>query len=259
MSVSHDEFATAPEGARHLPVIGGGGSQPVASGHDAHVAHAGDTAHTVHTVHEADLDAMAAVSTVLSRWLMSPPDAATLAAVCEPAMLAEWPLAPEGETAAGLRELARHREEGETADDVAADHMRLFVGPGHVPISPYESVHRSVEGLLFDEQTLQVRRWYHRFGLTAPREGREPDDHIALELEFVATLLGSAVDAVDAGENDDASLFAQSTAEFTAEHLGTWAPAWFGLVLAQARTPFYRGVAHLGLGLLEKLRLDLPG
>lgn len=212
----------------------------------------------MHTVTDSDLDALAAVATVLSRWLMTPPDAETLATVCDPAMLADWPLPAEGATARGLRELGLHRDGAETADDVAADHMQLFVGPGHVPASPYESVHRSQEGLLFDEQTLQVREWYHRFGLNAPREGREPDDHIALELEFVAALLSAALEAFDTGADDDASLFTQAAAEFTATHLEQWAPAWFGIVLTQAQTSFYRGTAHLGLALLDTLRAKLP-
>ncbi len=207
-----------------------------------------------YTVSMGDLDALAAVATVLSRWLMSPPDAETLAVACAPDMLAEWPLPAERATMRGLRELARHRDENETAESIAADHLRLFIGPGHAVASPYESVHRSLEGLLFDEQTLQVREWYKRFGLSAPREGKEPDDHIALELEFVALLLGAA----EAKNDDDASLFAQAVAQFTTAHLRTWAPAWFGIVLTQADTAFYRGVAHLGLGLLDELATTFP-
>lgn len=235
----------APAGARHLPIV----DTESSAGTGAEVL----------TVTVGDLDALAAVATVLSRWLMSPPDADTLATVSAPEMLADWPLASERATARGLRELARHRESGESADDVAADHMALFIGPGHVPASPYESVHRSVEGLLFDEQTLQVREWYHRFGLTAPREGREPDDHIALELEFVAALLNAAIDAFEAEADEDASMFVQSAAEFSAAHLTQWAPAWFGIVLTQSSTAFYRGVAQLGLGFVDELGTRLPG
>lgn len=232
--------ASAPAGATHLPLAAPDPVGPI-------------------DVTAGDLDALGAAATVLSRWLFSPPNAQTLVTVCSPEMLADWPLAPERATARGLRELGRHREQAETAEEVADDHMRLFVGPGHVPASPYESVHRSVQGLLFDEQTLQVREWYKRFGLSAPREGKEPDDHIALELEFVSALLGAALEAFEAGEDDNASLFVQAAADFTDAHLRAWAPAWFGIVLTKAQTSFYRGVAQLGLGFVDELRTRLPG
>ena len=150
------------------------------------------------------------------------------------------------------------RDEREEPRAIAADHARLFVGPGKVIAPPYESVHRSFEGLLFDEETLAVRAWYQRFGMSAPRVGREPDDHLGLELEFLATLLGASLEALDEDDEHDATLFAQEAGAFLDAHVRQWAPEFFEVVLAQAQTDFYRGVARLGLGLLEESAAILP-
>lgn len=210
----------------------------------------------VHVVRAGDLDALAGAAIALSRWLLTPPTAETLDVVRDAAMLEEWPLPRRGATEAGLADLAASRVEEHRA--VAADHARLFVGPGRVIAPPYESVHRSDEGLLFDEETLAVRAWYQRFGLSAPRVGREPDDHLGLELEFVATLLGASLEALDGDDEHDATLFAQAAGAFLDAHVRRWAPTFFGIVLTHAQTDFYRGVARLGLGLLEESAAILP-
>ena len=50
--------------------------------------------------------------------------------------------------------------------------------------------------MIFQEQTLHVRQWYSRFGLQVVKLHKEPDDHIGLELEFVAHLANLALQAI---------------------------------------------------------------
>ena len=202
---------------------------------------------------------LAAAATALSRWFLAPPSASVLAELADPALLAEWPLAPAGwtpatseprgdATATGLAHLATVHD----ADAVAHDHARLFVGPGRLQAAPYESVHTSEEGLLFEAETLDVRAWYRHYGLSAPRVGREPDDHLGLELEFVATLATWALDALEAGRSEEAAVFAHGLRGFVEAHLA-WLPAYTALLAERAETDFHRGLAHLTRGLHEAL------
>lgn len=140
------------------------------------------------------LDRRAAALTVLSRLLLKAPGADALAALRDPAQLAEWPT-PEG-ASEGLALLAGSEE---SADDIRIDHQRLFGGAGPARANPFESVHRSEEGLKFDDQTIQVRAAYRELGLQAPRLNKEPDDHIGLELEFMATAYLRAAELLEAG------------------------------------------------------------
>ena len=85
-------------------------------------------------------------------------------------------------------------------DAVQSDYTHLFVGPGKVDAPPWESVYFHDEEMLFQEETLHVREWYARFGLQAELLHSEPDDHIGLELAFLAHLAGQAVSACEKGE-----------------------------------------------------------
>lgn len=202
-------------------------------------------------------DAWAATWTVLGRLFAAAPDQETLDRVRSPEMLAVWPL-PGGERSAeGVALLARSADTAETAEDLRQDHFVLVVGPAKVRAVPWESVYRSREGLVFEAQTLQVRDFYRRFGLQAPRLNREPDDHISLELEFCSTLLNRALDAAEAGSSQDAAAFAQAHAEFCRDHLLTWAPEFFSRVEQGADTAFYRGIGILGQDALAQVAAAL--
>jgi TorA maturation chaperone TorD len=111
-------------------------------------------------------------------------------------------------------------------------------------------VHFSKERLTFQKETLQVRGWYRRFGLEAERLYNEPDDHIGLELEFLAHLARQGLAALE--KNDQVALDQALEAQrgFFSEHLARWAPAWSAQVEKHARTEFYRGIAQMTRGAL---------
>lgn len=200
-------------------------------------------------------DAYAATWTVLARLLTRHPDAETLARVRDPEMLAEWPLAGGPRTAEGLELLAESASQDEDVAALKDDHFKLLIGAGGAKAVPWESVYRSPDKLLFEEQTMQVRAFYRRFGLQAPDLNRRPDDHISLELEFCATLLNRALDAAEAGQ--DAQLYADAHDEFCREHLLVWAPEFFASLEEHAQSSFYRGIGVLGQDALDQLAAEL--
>lgn len=197
------------------------------------------------------LEALSAAWTVLSRLLLHAPGADTLQQVRDPELLNEWPLAGlDPASAAGLELLKRSAELGEDAAAVRRDYNRLFLGPDILRAPPWESVHRSVDGLLFEAETLAVRRWYARHGLAAPRLNREPDDHIGLELEFLATLAQRALTALEENRPAEAQALVADHQAFLTEHVLAWGPAFMDQVRARAETAFYQGVGALGASTL---------
>lgn len=148
---------------------------------------------------------LAATWFLLARLFSAAPDAATLDRVRAEAGSGSWPLPLDAEGAAGLTLLVESERSGESADAVRDDHFRLFRGPAAVAAPPWASVHLSPEKLLFEDETFAVREAYARHGLAAPLLNREPDDHIALELEFCATLLSRSLDADEASDADAAA------------------------------------------------------
>lgn len=164
------------------------------------------------------------------------------------------------------------RGDGACTLDLARDYAKAFCGAGSTKRNsayPFESVYTSKEGYLMQEARDQALAWYHRFGLGKSDSWNDCEDHVALELEFVAYLAGKCVEALEAaGQDGDAQqggaarvkelLDAQRA--FVGEHLVNWLPEFDRDVDHKARTDFYRGLARLtshyakeDLALLESL------
>ena len=54
---------------------------------------------------------------------------------------------------------------GKMINELVADYMALFVGPGALGAHPYESVYRSIKPLVFQEHTMEVRAIYTKHNL----------------------------------------------------------------------------------------------
>jgi len=181
-------------------------------------------------------------------------------------VFAELPMAAEQpDIAAALQRLQAWRAglngqlSEETFDTLRADYNRLFFGPGQMEAPLWESVHFNEERLQFQEQTVQVRHWYQRFGLMPTSTAREREDHLGLELAFLAQLASLGLQALDNGQPGDVEELLAAQHQFVVEHPLQWVPTWRGLVERQARTPFWRSIAQLTLGALQAVRghLDL--
>ncbi|OKL55001.1 hypothetical protein BSZ39_01070 [Bowdeniella nasicola] len=122
----------------------------------------GDAARDWSAVDPADIADRAIAWTVISAAFADSLKVQTLAALRDAHQLAEWPL-QGADFAAACQEFGMSAALSETAEAEAAlrlAHQRMMTWPGRVDPSPWESVHRSRDGLVFDEQTRQVRAAY---------------------------------------------------------------------------------------------------
>jgi putative dimethyl sulfoxide reductase chaperone len=147
-------------------------------------------------------------------------------------------------------------------EKIRKDHLYLFTGVGK-PLAPvWESVYFSESRMLFQKETLEVREFYARFGLQAERKGHEPDDHIGLELSFLAQLAALAMQSLESGDEAAAEKNLQAQRDFLTQHILRWASAWAELVQKHAGTDHYRGLSHLAVGMLqaaaELLDIEIP-
>lgn len=102
-------------------------------------------------------------------------------------------------------------------------YVRLFVGPGKLAATPWESTYRSKSEALFTRDTLDVRNSYRSQGFLPAGYPRVADDHIALELGFMALLAGRAADAAQAENRDALSEAVAASRTFLDTHLLKWA------------------------------------
>jgi TorA maturation chaperone TorD len=126
----------------------------------------------------------------------------------------------------------------EDFDAVDDDYNRLFLGVSVPKAPPWQSMH-GPEPLMWQPSVLKVREWYKKYNLQIERKYKEPDDHIGLMLIFA----GYLADAADMKDFD----------EYCAEQLLNWAPKWCDLVIQNAGTDFFKGLALLTKGILLSL------
>ena len=141
----------------------------------------------------------------------------------------------------------------------AADHAQTLLGMSAHPVSPFESVYLSGVHLMMQASRDEVRAAYAAAGCAKSDDYRMPDDHVSLELDFMAVLSSRAAQALRALATDGAgaelpdgtsaeqaaqdSLNAQLS--FVDDHLTRWIPQFCEALERQATTDLYRGAAQM--------------
>lgn len=146
------------------------------------------------------------------------------------------------ECAAPMLDRLRGRDRDTTA--LAEEYTRLFVGPAALPAPPWESVYVTKKRIVMQPCTLEVRNAYRAHGFVPARYPHVPDDHVALELDFLEALASSALDAY---ERDNEELYFESiegSRLFIAEHLGTWVDGFACDMMEKGRSEFYSCTAR---------------
>ena len=155
-----------------------------------------------------------------------------------------------------LKSFSEHldTEEEDTLDKVRSEYTRLFIGPTKLPAPPWESVYVTKDRLIFQESTLKVRQCYLKYNFVPINYRSEPDDHIALELDFMFNLSNLAVSAFNNENPNEARDILLDQKAFLEEHLLVWVPQFVSDLEAATSHPLYSGMASI---LIEFLKADL--
>lgn len=142
-----------------------------------------------------------------------------------------------------LREyLARSTEED--LEDLAVDYANVFLAAGvaqGLAAFPYESVYVSKTHMLEQEPKSRIAELYASRGLTPNRDlPKAPEDHIAMELEYMAFLCRLLEE-----ESGDAESLLLEQKEFLEAHLVNWVPLLCRDVVGYAQTDFYKAVGKI--------------
>lgn len=159
------------------------------------------------------------------------------------ARLAEEPPQLEGELrrfAAGLpaADLAAVRTEA------AAQFAALLLNMSANPVHPYESVYTSAENLLMQRSRDEVLAAYRQAGFERSGDLNVPEDHVAIELEFMARLCRKEADALRAGDEAAAQAARDLQRDFLRDHVLAWVPQLCDDLEKRAQPGLYRGLAE---------------
>ena len=139
------------------------------------------------------------------------------------------------------------------AERLGSQYMRALVGPASLPAPPWESVYTSNDHLLFQEVTLNVRRAYVAQGCIPASYPHVADDHLSLELDFMAKLAERAAQALERGDDGEAGRLVAVQRDFLRDHLGAWIGEFAGRLSAEPAR-YYACMARLAERLVARDR-----
>lgn len=139
----------------------------------------------------------------------------------------------------------------EAVADLKREWFRLFVGAGTPDAPSWEGYHVDPNSQIMGPNTLEVRRWYQKYGLQIEHINREPDDNLGLMLGFMAHLIGCEADALAEGDTDKAAEISADVEVFLTDHILPWITTWHYDVEKHASSDYFRGVGDVVFGFCE--------
>ncbi|MFN6960841.1 MAG: molecular chaperone [Rhodocyclaceae bacterium] len=128
-------------------------------------------------------------------------------------------------------------------DDLAAEYAAIYL-TGAYGASPYESVWTDDDHLTCQGAMFELRELYARAGLRAPDWRQRAEDHLVLQLQYVAHAARHAASADDW----------RALATMLDEHLLRWLPDFASRIAARSPSAFYVGLAVLTAAWVDALR-----
>ena len=144
--------------------------------------------------------------------------------------------------AEGVASLPAHPDTG-ALDALAAEYAAIYL-TGAYGASPHESVWTDDDHLTCQTAMFQWRDIHAESGLATPDWRQRPDDHLVLQLLYLAHAARRAATA-DAW---------QRLAKILDEHTLRWLPDFAARVAARSESPFYAGLAVLTAAWVDSAR-----
>jgi TorA maturation chaperone TorD len=135
--------------------------------------------------------------------------------------------------------------------NLAAEYASLFLNVGPKPVHLVESVYLGKEPLLYEEPYFDVVRIYQLYGFKKRASFKEPEDHIGVELEFMAHLCDLACASLEQGKKDFGSGYMNNQVEFLDLHLSKWTQKLAEKLRWATRNDFYLALADLLSGFVS--------
>lgn len=143
----------------------------------------------------------------------------------------------------------------DSLNDLAVDYAKVFLGAGISEGSaafPYESVYTSQKKIIMQEARDEVMSIYAAKGLKKnDAKSNFFEDHISLELEFMAFLCHEIQGALDTEKEEEILYSVKEQMDFLKQHLLNWVPKFCDDVEKYADTNFYKGIAKITNGYLH--------
>jgi len=153
-----------------------------------------------------------------------------------------------------LCEARENGNEEDCLDQLAASYAHLFLGVAELdPIAPFESVYCGAEGVLYTKSYFQVMEHLKEWDYIKPSGFMDAEDHVAIELDFINTLVERARAAFADGDGERAALLLGEISAFKEQHVDMWVPQLCDDIIKDDGGGFYSGVAYATKAVVELL------
>lgn len=135
-----------------------------------------------------------------------------------------------------------------------ADYIRLFGPAAKVPL--IETAYGNAYRLLGKAANLSdISGFYLAFGIKPGQSGNHqeslPEDHLAVELEFMSLLNAKEAVALHEGWHEEAEITRDATTKFLREHLGAWLDIWSRQLAEAEPLEFYARQARAVIAMVQ--------
>lgn len=148
---------------------------------------------------------------------------------------------PNIETGDGLKKIQSGLV-GDLADKVEVlntEMTRLLEGPGITPAPPYASYFLN-QGQLMGNSALIARQFYQEWRVEPDLKFNIPDDHITLEMGFLAHLAQIALE----NDSEDQEQILEASRDFLKKSLIPWLSQFCRAMTKASKLPFFVGLAE---------------
>ncbi len=142
-------------------------------------------------------------------------------------------------------------------ETAAADFARAFLGAGvvnQIAAYPFESVYTSPTRLVMQDAYEAVRQIYHKNGFVKSKDCDLHEDHVALEIQFLAYLSERAAKNFAQSDVQGAMSVLQLQRSFIVDHIDNWVARFCEDIRACPVTPFYKGWSYVLEGYIDTLK-----
>ena len=145
----------------------------------------------------------------------------------------------------------RGADEAVVLGDLARHYAFLFLGVGSENVALCESAYRNEGGLLFQNAYFGILVKYREVGLGKREDFSEPEDHLSLELAYLAHLSRRTISSIETGNEEEAKKYCQYQKNFLKDHLLPWIPQFAKSLLEISPSKFYKALAYLLEGYIQ--------
>lgn len=135
--------------------------------------------------------------------------------------------------------------------DLTRHYAFLFLGVGSENVALCESAYRSERGLLFQSAYFDILEKYKEVGLGKREDFPEPEDHLSLELAYMAHLSRRTVSSIETGREEEMKKYYRYQKSFLKDHLLPWIPQFSSSLSEVSPSTFYKALAYLLQGYIQ--------